>query len=1660
MEDNNTTAPATTATVQLEGGTYEILRNRLQKSGGELRAQLDQLNRERKKVFGAIETKLLATERITTENNCVPWDMVAVGPYLLFGYNVHIGLKSEVGLGDVFGVYTYAGHSFHEQPLELINNKTFEDDFHKLYKYYKNTQFVKFALLGTHLFMLFRIGKSASDIKTFKWAVQGDKLVYVDNRSDHEYVFPNQHDFTWKRTVRDAQRKGRHPHISIEDKVFVETVGGDLTIKVEDNTDSGHGIYAEEVEDKDQSLDDAEFYYAVIGNIILLKIKPYRENKYRYFVFNHKLKEARRIDALEQSCVLLPDNQGIIYPYGYYLQTGEYKEFDNNLTDMLFEKRIVSPNGEDFLYVFYNREHGTYLLLSYNLINLKIETPIICHGYAVFENGELSYFRADEEPQRHHAIQIWQTPYIGPNFSIPVTHDSYLYKIGNKDIVRAMAECTELLTLLQKGDTYANLYLDLIKLTTDILDSYHWLTREETYNLAEPLGAIRQTATAAVDEYEKVVSIRKSTQAQLDKVLGHADELISKLKLQKAGHINDYVKHLAELRTVRGEVVSLRDLRYADLMKIEAYEAQLLDFAQNTANATVTFLLKPDALQPYEQRVLEINTAIEGVAKVVEADAVDKEIAGIAAELEMLIDIVSNLKIEDATQTTSIIDTISGIYSTFNQAKATLKRRRRELLSREGKAEFNSQVKLIGQSVISYLDVCDTPQKCEEYLAKLMVQLEELEGKFADFDEYVEQLTVKREEIYSAFETKKVALQEARNKRANTLQQAADRILKAVQSRISKLGSVTEINGYFASDLMLEKVRNTVEELLQMGDTVKADTIQSRLKTVREDAIRQLKDKQELFVAGANVLKFGNHHFTVNTQPFELSVVHRDGAMFFHLTGTDFFEKITDEAFISYKPVWEQTLVSENNAVYRAEYLAYQVLEAAQDKTLTGSAREGITYLTVDELYKLTAAELQDYVARFMATRFNEGYTKGVHDHDAALLLGALVRLTKTADLLRYSSEARAGAQLYWNVFAPEKQKQTLHHQLKGIGAILEVFPDTHQFDNVLHELQQELQAFQQNTKLFLAASAKEAGEYLFRELTRGDSFVVDKLAATLYDNFREYLQEQKALPTYEASVKALAGKPVPQFELVQHWLKAYVLQENQPELLAYVPEAAVLLLRNGYNSEQVVHILMQETITQLHGVHPVVKEQTYPLQYHRFLGKLRTYAATTATQYQAFTELKKQLTATYEEAMRLQEFKPRVLSSFVRNKLIDQVYLPLIGANLAKQMGTAGETKRTDLMGMLLLLSPPGYGKTTLMEYIANRLGIIFMKINGPAIGHQVTAIDPAEAPNAAAREELNKLNLAFEMGDNVMIYLDDIQHCNPEFLQKFISLCDAQRKIEGVYKGKSKTYDFRGKKVCVVMAGNPYTETGEKFRIPDMLANRADIYNLGDIIGDTEAVFKLSYLENALTSNAVLAKLAGRSQQDVYTLLQLAQTGSSEGLSYEANHSAAELNEYVQVLRKLLRIQDVILKVNLEYIRSAAQADEYRTEPPFKLQGSYRNMNKLAEKVMPIMNDQELQTLLLSHYESESQTLTTGAEANMLKFKELLGLQTEAEQQRWQDIKTTFVRNLKLKSFGDGNQTGQVLAQMENIAGGLEGIQEVLRGFGKGSNEEEGVRIKNIDK
>lgn len=1630
-EQPDSSTESTETSVGLESSTYEIIRNRLINCGKELRSRLDQLNDARKDVFGSIDTVLLSTERITTEHNCVARDLLAVGNRILLGYNVHFGLKTETDLQDVFAVYRFEEQTFHAEPLDLIGNEDFEKDFKDLFRYYKNAVFAKFAVRGPHLYMVFRVGKSVGEIKTFKWVIEGqESLRYVGNRSDHEFKFPPQHGFEWKRTHRELHQSGEHPHISIENRVFVETVGGDLTIKVEDSTNTGEGIYAEDVDNKDQTLDDAEIYYAIVGNIILLKIRPYQETNFRYIVFNEKLQQALRLDAIKDACVLLPDDHGLIFSNGYYLQTGEYKTFDNGLTDMLFERVVPAPNGEDYLYVFYNRESGTYALLPYNLISQQVDTPIICSGLALFEAGELLCFKSQDDPQKHHAIQIWQTPYVGEDF-VPHTQDgSFLGKIGNKDIVRGMAECHEVLNLIHRDDSYAGLYLDLVKLSGDTMDSYFWINREDTFNLAEVLTDVKAAATAAIDEFEKVVRVRQNTTEQTKQTQTRTKEILTQIRQRRFDHIDDYVSSLSDLRGVRGDIISLRDLRYVDLELVEALETDVAEQTDRLSRHCVEFLLRSESLQPYEDKVREEQSRIGELTKVTDAKQLEEDIAKSASELEMLIEIVSNLKIDDATHRTTIIDNISAIFSTVNQARAVLKKKIKELASVEGVAEFNSQMKLLNQAVVNYLDICDSPEKCEEFLTKVMIQLEELEGRFAEFDEFILQLTEKREEVYNAFESRKLALIESRNKRANSLMSAAERVLKGIQTRVASFESINDINGYFASDLMIEKVRDIIEQLRELEDSVKVDDIQSRLKTIREDAVRQLKDRSELFVEGENTIRLGTHLFSVNVQALDLTTVMRDGEMCLHLTGTNFFEPIADERLLSMDDVSTQEVPSENRDVYRGEYLAYQMLRLL-----------GVDEMpTTEELLRFSDEERLAFVQKFMGPRYSESYTKGVHDADAANMLTSLARMQQKIGLLRYHTRARALASLYWHAFGDKKSKALMTARLAGVGAIVKVFNDVEGRAGYILEISSWLKEFVDESSLCEEEYVSEAADYLFSELTTGGQFAVGAVAHRLADEFRTHLKRNDFDSAFEKSVDAVHRDAASCFGLLRNWVQAFVATQDDSKLADYVDEIALILMPGKPDGKQFIDGEVDDELPGIVGSHPVIDGGAYHLNYNRFTHRLDHFSRVIVPRFSEYVELKRDIVESHREDMRLDEFRPRVLTSFVRNRLLNEVYLPLIGDNLAKQIGAAGEGKRTDLMGLLLLVSPPGYGKTTLMEYIANRLGLIFMKINGPALGHNVTSLDPTETTNAGAREEVEKLNLALEMGDNVMIYLDDIQHTNPEFLQKFISLCDAQRKIEGVYKGRSRTYDLRGRKVAVVMAGNPYTESGDKFQIPDMLSNRADIYNLGEIIGETSDAFEMSYLENCLTSNPVLSKLASRSQKDVYAIIAMANNEPRDGIELEGNYSLEEINELVSTMQKLMRVRDVILAVNKEYIRSAAQSDDYRTEPSFKLQGSYRNMNRIAEKVVSVMNVDELTALIVSNYENDAQTLTSGTEANLLKFKELTELMTDEEKERWDDIKRTFRQNAKMRGISSDDKTGQVIAQLGTLSDGLDSIRKAM--------------------
>lgn len=1599
--ENNTTAI-------LDAGTYEIIRNRLNEQRQDLVQRLAKLNAARKEIFNSKGFQLIANQRITTENNGVARGIMALGNLTIFAYNVHFGLREDIKLSDVFSIYKFSGSHFEMQPLVLIEDANFITDFTNLYKYYRDSIFARFVRTENYLYMIFQTSKNPDDRKAFKWLIKEHQLLYVDDRSIHEVRRAAQHDFDWTQTDLSNRRLGRHPHISVLDKVFIEALHGDITFKIENNTDSGKGIFSEPVQNSDQQLDDAEYHYADLGNLIAIKIKPYQET-FRGYIFNVRTKQVVPIPALVDAGILLPDNQGVIFANGYYLQNGEYKIFESDIAGLEFVRSIASPNGEDFLYIFYQKATNTYLLMSYNMIAQQVETPIICNGFTVFNDGTLVYFRSENEAVRHHQVQIWQTPYTAALQENTAMSDNVLYKIGNKDIVSAMSESQEVILLLQKEDSYENLYEDIYKRANDLLDAYFWIKDEATFNMAAPLASIREIADTAIDEFAKVQAQRRHAREALQAVEKRVEQLVIDIKNVTVTSLDQLVELLAATRSMQGAVIDLLNIRYMNVDAVNALKETLQQYNSSLSQDTIQFLLKEEALAPYEAKVAVQKQAVAGVTKVVDAVPVEDAVKNIAAGLEMLIDILNSLKIGDTTQTTRIVEKISLIFASLNEVKADLVRVTTALRSKESTGEFYAQLTLLDQSTVNFLDLSTSPEKCEDYFTKISIQIEELESKFADFEEFVNKIADKRDEVIKAFNGKKEMLMAQISKRATALEQIGIRVLKNIENKAQSFSDKASIYAFFSTDLMIDKVRDLVEELKGLGDVAKAENLENLVKVAQESALRNLRDKSELFADGNNIISLGTYKFVVNKQVLDLTIIRRNERLFYHLTGTSFYKEVTSETLYQHRAIWEQELVSENSTVYRSEYLAYQAFAESDYETYINDRTE------------------RDYGA---------AYLKGVHNADALLITKGLKTLQEELDILRFNPAVRVAAQLFW--FALEDTvKHKLQQLISAAHTIQESFPQSRRAPFVEKEIADR---FNQSLPSPTPVDAQDVADYLCRELAVTQHFTCSQQAAHLRKEFKEYLQAKKRAEVFLRETDNAEFSTIERFYMIRSWLLAFLQSQQDVVDEQYVNEAVCLLLfrEHAYREKAAADTLVLEG---LKGTHPVIREGgKYVLNFHLFMQKLSGYFETIVPAFAAFSQQKEQLVTQYRQQLKVREFEPKVLNSFVRNRLINEVYFPLIGANLAKQIGAAGNDKRTARMGMLLLVSPPGYGKTTLMEYLAKTMGLHFVKINGPTIGHNITSIDPLEATTSGAREELKKINLSFEMADNVMLYIDDIQHCSPEFLQKFISLADGQRKMDGIFEGESKTYDLRGKRFCVVMAGNPYTESGEQFKIPDMLANRADVYNLGDVIGGSDQLFRLSLIENSVAENSFLQRIANRSFDDLYKLVEGIETGNDLLPELEGNYSAQECDDAVAVLKNILRIRDIVIRVNEQYIASAAMKDAYRTEPAFKLQGSYRNMNKMAGKVVPLMNVEEIDTLIRSHYEGESQTLTSDAEANLLKLKELAGFLSAEEATRWEHIKEIFRKNNKFGGLEANDTSGQMLLQLSTFNEHLEVIANAM--------------------
>ncbi|MEE8587566.1 MAG: DNA repair ATPase, partial [Acidobacteriota bacterium] len=1119
---------------QIERGSYEIIRDRLLEQARQLGGKAERLNAQRLKLFGGAEMAVEGNERIRTENNCIPRDIVAVGNRLLFGYNVFIGLRTETRLQDVFSLHSFErkdkGFAFEQIAVgeegHFLADPRFAEEFQELYRYYKDSRLLQLRNLGTKLLAVFQFGKTAQDLRVFRWALdpQG-KAAYIDNRGERDHAFPASHDFEWTPTGREDFVLGRHPHVNILNEVFVDTVGGDLTVKVEDNTEDGRGIYREPVEEADQSLDDAQVHFAKVGILILLKVLPFREEGWRYLVYNTRTQKVDRIDAIGQACLQLPEDHGIIFPGGYYLQDGEIKVFDRQIESMEFKRSIKAPNGEDVLYVFHRRDEGLSILLTYNLIRKEVDNPIYCHGYGRFPDGTMIVFRAaSEEPTRVHPMQIWKTPFCSDEHQAQApSTGSYLEKVGNADLVRGISDCLSLRRAILEQAPSRQVYEDLIAAATRSLDSYYWLDHDEAGDLHSTLTEIRSTSELIIDEFEKVETVRRQAVEAVAESEGQLADLLRGLRPESWTAIDEFVDALTSLRRQRGHLITLREMRYVDLERLDEMEAQLVERFDQVSGQAVQFLQDETAFEPYRQQIEALAGRCEQIEKVTESTQLGESLQAIGDGLDLLTEVVGALKIEDATLRTQILEQISELLGALNRARALLQNRRKELLSSEGVAEFAAQFKVFGQNVTGSMALADTPEKCEEQLSRLMLQLEELESRFSEFEQFLEQLTEKREDVYEAFTSKKQRLLDERQRRAQHVMQACERILQGIQRRVRGLGGEDELNAFFAADPMAAKLRELSGKLRQLEDSVRADEVDSRLKTARQDAGRAMRDRLEIYEEGEKVIKLGKHRFSVNTQPLDLTMVPRDSRMYFHLAGTGFFELVGDPEFQQTRPFWDQHLLSESSEVYRCEYLAACLLAEAEEEK-GGLSLEKLRQAALEE------KTLLELVRKQASERYEEGYERGIHDADAARILRRVLELYNSAGLLRFAPLPRAMAALFW-AYSKEGGKDdgrasggALERRARSLSRLRSSFAHSPAIAALTQELGGRIGEFSESHGIVIdPQDAHMAGSYLFEELAqRPVRFAMSNEARGLLKAFSAHLKETGSWRDFEEDLKAL----------------------------------------------------------------------------------------------------------------------------------------------------------------------------------------------------------------------------------------------------------------------------------------------------------------------------------------------------------------------------------------------------------------------------------------------------------------------------------------------------------------------------------------------------------
>ncbi len=1518
--------------------TYDLLTTRLGEVAKKLRQQASDLNNQRAEVFTGNPVRLGEQDRLTTEALSMPRDAVSVNNLLLFGANVPTGLSARKA-EDLLLLYRVVqnGETDWEftkvepgDPDWFLSDPSLQRDLGEILTYYSEARILSLEVRGEELLATFGIGTSDDDVRVLRWRVRpGEPPFYIDAYGEQDIHRANRFDFTWNSIGREHQVDGRWPHVNLDDLLFVGIEKGTLDFRIDDTVTGGRTLLSERVSEADQSLSELKMSFARMGDVLLIRLLPYRESQERFYLYNRLSRTIDRADAIGRGCHQLPEDHGVVFPGGFHLRSGETRIFATDSTDYFIHASHRSPNGEDVLYAYHRPGSGEYLLLSYNMVSRTMAAPIECVGYALFDTGTIVCVRPAKEPQRIHTIAVYSSPFCSPErYHPPVASDSFFGRIGNPELVLAIGECLSVAHDAAAVSFNAPVFEALVSRCTRLIDAHAWLHEPEAIGLASTIIELRRSAGAVLDEFAAVAEGKREAAAKFETASAAVNDLSASADLE-IRDTDSYISALAGARKQLGDLAALREVRYVGRTAVAELEVRTTAILEELSRRALGFLGNDDALNVV---ITELVNAEKIAAKAKTGAAVQAELTkveGIGDRLVMLTEVVGGLDVDDTTVTTNVLARLSDALAQRNSVRAGLDARLAELRKGESEAAFTAGVAVLSQRTSAALLAAPDAAACDAALATLLAEVENLELKFGEVSSFADVLAARRQEISDAVLARRDTLAAERTRRVDRLTASADRVLSTLELRASKLPNRSAVDAFFASDGLALKVRRTIDELAALGENGRSAELGVAFESAKERARRGATDRSELMSEGT--VKIGRYNIGTNNEPFELRLVpDEDDQVGFQLrlAGTELRIALPDDRLANFHDLADQIYPSETVHFSRALSLAFEAVAHGH-----------------------TTAEA---IRAFAATRLEDGYEPGVHDVDAAAI-AALLRPSLAAPGSWCDGVTRAVTALWWGQL-DLRARDDLARSLRAVAALGKGRAQ----QALVEQHGATLVGFAQEQGMHLSFDPDDAIELL---LETAGSFGLSRAGADRGDDLLRWATGH-SLDLRHSTLGELA-----------RW--AFDLHPNEGS-----GRAAEAAWRALDKSAEVVDAPAVVTVTGLRSTHSTIVDGALTIDVASASSTYRRYVRTGLARFREFQAARRTELTSWRAQLGVERLRPKVLSSFVRNRLVDEVYLPLLGDNLARQLGLNGPSQ-----GLLLLISPPGYGKTTLIEYLVDLLGFALVKVNGPALGSQVTSLDPAAAPDATSAEELRRLNRAFGMATNVVCYLDDVQHVSPEFLQRFVPLCDATRRIEGVLEGTPRTYDLSGRRFVMVMAGNPYTGAGAAFRIPDMLANRADVHNLGDVVTGAGDAFAQSYIENACGAHELLSPVIARGRKDLGPLVRAALGEQIRSEELEHSYSAAELQRVTSTLRHFVRVRDSLMKVNAAYMRSASMEDGMRGEPPFLMQGSYRNMSRIAPRVVPEMTDSEVDALIADHYQAESQTLAGAGAWNMAKLAEILG-------------------------------------------------------------------------